>query len=103
MAPDREVFINLEPDLRVRFRRSNAPPPVSYTITLESLENGSWIVVRLWDNADGADEHHEHEYTRASGKQPPTIRDFATVNEAMAAAIRKAKIDGEEIVRQSRT
>jgi hypothetical protein len=99
----REVFIDLEPDLRIRFRRSDAPPPISYAITLESLEDGSWTVVRLWDNADGIDQHHEHEHTRAAGKQAPRVHEFATVNEAMAAAIRKAKMNGEEIVRQWRT
>ena len=35
-AAEREVFIDLEPGTRIRFRASEAPPPLSYTITLES-------------------------------------------------------------------
>jgi hypothetical protein len=96
----REVFIDVEPGIRIRFRRSEAPPPVSYAITLESLEDGEWTTVRLWDNADAVDEHHEHEHTRNEGKQPPTILEFKSGNDAMAAAIRKAKAEAPEIVRR---
>ncbi len=100
MVPaEREIFIDVEPDIRIRYRRGEPPPPVSYAITLESLEDGDWTTVRLWDNADTVDEHHEHEYTRASGKQRPTILDFSSPNEAMAAAIGKAKAGAPEIVR----
>ena len=102
-ATQREVFIDIEPDLRIRFRRSQAPPPVSYAITLEFLSEGRWTVVRLWDNADGIDEHHEHRYTHTGGKQAPTVHDFSSVNEAMAAAIGKAKAEALEIVRQWRS
>lgn len=99
---DREIFIDLEPGVRIRFRRSEAPPPVSYAITLEVLEGDEWTTVRLWDNADDFDEHHEHAYTPADGKQPPTILDLESSNDAMAAAIRKAKDEAEEIVRRWR-
>ena len=58
--------------------------------------------MRLWDNADAVDEHHEHEYARASGKQAPAVLDFGSPNEAMAAAIKKAKAEAPEIVRQWR-
>ena len=58
--------------------------------------------MRLWDNADAVDEHHEHEHTRAGGKQVATILDFDSPNEAMAAAIRKAKREALEIVKQWR-
>lgn len=75
---------------------------MSYAITLESLEDGAWATVRLWDNADAVDEHHDHEYTRHDGKQPPTLRRFKSSNEAMAAAIRTAKTEASEIVRQWR-
>ena len=68
MGGDREVFIDLEPGTRIRFRRSEAPPPVSYAITLEILEDSEWTTVRLWDNADDVDEHHEHAYTRRRGQ-----------------------------------
>lgn len=96
------MFIDIEPDLRIRFRRSQAPPPVSYAITLERRDAGAWMTVRLWDNADGPDEHHEHAYTRAGGKQPPVVLDFDSPNTAMAAAIRKAKDDAAELVGQWR-
>ncbi len=96
----REVFIDVEPGVRIRFRRSQPPPPLSYAITLEFQEGGRWTTVRLWDNADAVDEHHEHVYRRTDGKQPAAILDFATANEAMAAAIRKAKLGAGEIVRQ---
>lgn len=103
MAPaEREVFIDLEPDTRVRFRRSESPPPISYAITLEILEGSEWTTVRLWDNADDLDEHHEHAYKPESGKQPPTISEFKSSNDAMAAAIRKAKAEAPEIVRRWR-
>lgn len=75
---------------------------MSYAIVLESLEDSEWTTVCLWDNADVVDEHHEHEYTRAGGKQAPAILEFSSSNEAMAAAIRKAKTEAPEIVRQWR-
>jgi hypothetical protein len=96
----REIFIDVEPGIRIRFRRSEPPPPVSYAITLESLEDGEWATVCLWDNADAVDEHHEHRHTRTDGKQPAMIMGFDSPNDAMAAAIRKAKADAPEIVRQ---
>ena len=99
---EREVFIDLEPGTRIRFRRSEAPPPVSYAITLEALEDDDWATVRLWDNADNVDEHHEHAHTREGGKQPATILEFKSSNDAMAAAIRKAKAEAAEIVRKWR-
>lgn len=103
MVPtEREIFIDVERGIRIRFRRSEPPPPVSYAITLESLEDGEWRTVRLWDNADGVDEHHEHEHTRTGGKQAATFLDFASPNVAMAAAIGKAKREAPEIVRQWR-
>jgi hypothetical protein len=92
----------VEPGIRIRFRRSEPPPPVSYAITLESFEGGEWATVRLWDNSDAVDEHHEHEHTRTGGKQVATILDFDFPNVAMAAAIRKAKREALEIVRQWR-
>jgi len=99
---EREIFIDIEPDIRIRFRRSEAPPPVSYAITLEYLFDGSWTTVRLWDNADDVGEHHEHEYTRATGKQSPEIHQFDSPNDAMAAAIGRAKSEAQKFVRQWR-
>jgi hypothetical protein len=100
---EREIFIDVEPDIRIRFRRSEAPPPVSYAITLEHLFDGNWTTVRLWDNADGVDEHHEHEHTRAGGKQAPEVHEFESPNRAMAAAIRKAKSEAQRFVKQWRS
>ncbi len=103
MVPtEREIFIDVGPGIRIRFRRSEPPPPISYAITLESLDDGDWMTVRLWDNADAIDEHHEHEHTRTGGKQAATILDFDSPNVAMAAAIKKAKGKALEIVRQWR-
>jgi hypothetical protein len=98
----REIFIDVEPGIRIRFRRSEPPPPAFYAITLESVEGSEWTTVRLWDNADAVDEHHEHEHTKTSGKQAAAILDFDSPNQAMAAAIRKAKGDALKIVRQWR-
>lgn len=86
--------------IRIRYRRSEPPPPFSYAITLEVIDQGQWHTVRLWDNADALDEHHEHAYTRGEGKQMPRILAFASTNQAMAAAIAEAKRRAEEIVRQ---
>lgn len=102
MTGEREVFIDLKPGMRIRFRRGEAPPPVSYAITLEALEDSEWATVRLWDNADDVDEHHEHAHTREGGKQRPAILEFKSSNDAMAAAIRKAKDEAAEIVRKWR-
>ena len=52
---------------------------MTYAITLEYEEKGSWRTVRLWDNAD-----------------------FGSVNDAMAVAIAKAKAEAAEMVRQWR-
>lgn len=101
-STEREIFIDVEPDIRIRYRRSEPPPPVLYAIMLEAFEDGEWTTVRLWDNADAVDEHHEHEHTRAGGKQVPVVLAFSSPNEAMAAAIRKAKADAPAIVRQWR-
>jgi hypothetical protein len=94
----REAFIDVEPRVRVRFLRSEPPPPFNYAITLEVLAAGRWGTIRLWDNAHALDEHHEHEYTRGEGKQPPMKLEFSSTNEAMAAAIRKATTEWQTIL-----
>jgi hypothetical protein len=100
--PGREVFIDLERGVRIRYRRSESPPPLQYAITLEVLVETRWTTVRLWDNADAVDEHHEHEYSRSRGKQPPVILPVASVNAAMAGAIEKAGTQWPAIVRRWR-
>lgn len=87
---------------RVRFRRSEAPPPFWYAVTLELIDGDRLRTVRLWDNADALDEHHEHVYTQAGGKHDPALLEFASTNEAMAAAIDSAKLNAAEMVRQWR-
>jgi hypothetical protein len=44
-----------------------------YAITLEHEEDGEWLTVRLWDNADGVDEHHEHAHTRSGGETTESL------------------------------
>lgn len=99
----REVFIDLERDVRIRYRRSEAPPPLQYAITLEIRVEDRWTTIRLWDNADAVDEHHEHEYIRGQGKQPPAVWQFASVNAAMGATIERAATRWPAIVRRWRT
>jgi len=101
-APWRETFHEVKALRRahIRYRRSAPPPPFSYAVTLEVVEEGKLHTVRLWDNADSVHEHHEHIYTRGGGKQDPLIMEFASPNEAMAAAIAKAKREAGEMVRQ---
>lgn len=93
----------MEPGLRIRYRRSEAPPPYRYAIALEWKEADDWHTVRLWDNADGVDVHHEHAYTRSGGKQPPILLPFGSPNEAIAAAISRARSKPEEVVEQWRS
>lgn len=94
----REVFIDIEPNVRVRYRRSEPPPPLEYAVTLEVEIEGQWTTIRLWDNADDVDLHHEHEYTRNQGKQPAVVQDAPSINDAMAAAIRKATSEWQAIL-----
>ena len=99
MTPEhlREFATRLADDVRVRFRRSERPP-IEYAITLEIQVRDEWTTIRLWDNADDLDQHHEHAYTQDAGKQPPTIRTYASTNEAMAAAMARALGHWQEIV-----
>lgn len=104
VATQREVVYETDdPSIRVRYRRSEPPPPYTYAVTVEA-ENGEelWTTVRLWDNADDVNEHHVHEYTRDGEKQKPLIRRFDSVNEAIATAIAEARENPSEIVRQWR-
>lgn len=101
MSPDapwpREVFVDLDPDVRIRYGRSERLP-ISYAIMLEAQIDGHWTAIRLWDNAHDADEHHEHEYTATEGKLDPAVRPFGTVNQAMAAAMTQAAEDWPTIL-----
>jgi hypothetical protein len=103
VATPREVADEVAPGIRVCYRRSEPPRPYTYAVTVE-VEVGEdvWTTVRLWDNADDVHEHHVHQYTRREGKQKPTIRKFASVNEAMAVANEEARKRAKEIVRQWR-
>jgi hypothetical protein len=103
VATEREALFEVTADFRVRYRRSEPPPPYTYAVTVEVEEGaGRWMTVRLWDNADDVYEHHVHQYTRQGEKQKPTVRDFDSVNEAMAVANAEARGKAEEIVRQWR-
>lgn len=102
VATNREVLIKVEAGIRVRYRRSEPPPPYTYAITLEVYEESVWKTVRLWDNADNVYEHHVHEYTREGEKQRPMILQFDSVNEAMAAANDEARNRAQKLVREWR-
>jgi hypothetical protein len=103
VATPREVHEEVEPGVRVRYRRSEPPPPYTYAVTVEvEVAEGRWTTVRLWDNADHVNEHHMHEYTQQEGKHKPVIRKFGSVNEAMAVAHEEARERAKEIVRQWR-
>lgn len=84
--------------VRIRYCRSEHPPPIEYAVVLETLIEGEWTTIALWDNADALDEHHEHRYTRLEGKQEPAMLEFATTNDAMAAAIGKALTEWQAIL-----
>lgn len=99
----REEIFRVDQDLRIRFRRSEAPPPYRYAITVEVREGARWTTVRLWDNAHGPDLHHEHAYTRGGGKQPPVLHVFGSPNEAIPAALELAKRNAYMLVRQWRS
>jgi hypothetical protein len=100
-TPREVVYETDDPSIRIRWRRSEAPPPYTYAVTVEFEEKkGVWTTVRLWDNADDVYEHHVHEYTPDEGKQSPVIRPFDSVNEAMAVAIAEGRGNAAEIVRQ---
>lgn len=95
----REVFIELATDARIRYCRSeHHERPIRYAITLESLLDGEWSTVCLWDNADAPSEHHEHRYNRASGKLAPRLLPHRSSNKAMNNAIDTATLDWRRIV-----
>lgn len=103
IATEREVVYDQDEScVRVRYRRSEPPPPYTYAVTVEVREQGVWQTVRLWDNADDVHEHHVHEYTPNEGKQKPEIRKFNSINDAMAVATFEARKMTKEIVRQWR-
>jgi len=101
VATPREVLDEVAPGVRVRYCRSEPPPPYTYAVTVEvEVAEQSWTAVRLWDNADDVNEHHMHRYTRQEGKQSPEILNFKSVNEAIAASKKEAQEGWAEMVRQ---
>lgn len=94
---DREIFIDVEPDVRVRYRRTESPPPWRYAVILEILVEGTWATIHLWDNAHDPEIHQEHEETRREGKKGPIVLDFESVRDAMAAAVEKGVGQWREI------
>jgi hypothetical protein len=54
-------------------------------------------------NAHSVVEHHEHEYTSSQGKRDPTVQSFITVNQAMAAAMKRAIEDWPTILEDWRS
>ena len=70
---------------------------------LETRIDREWTAIRLWDNAHGVEEHHEHEYTFSQGKRDPTMHPFKSVNQAMAAAMTRAAEDWPAILENWRS
>jgi hypothetical protein len=93
----REVFVDITTDVRIRYGRSERLP-FRYAIVLEAQIEDAWTTIRLWDNAHGAKEHHEHEYTRSEGKHEPIVHAFGSTNQAMAAAMTQAARDWQTIL-----
>jgi hypothetical protein len=98
----REVFIDVGLGVRIRYGRSEEVP-FRYAIVLETIVDGEWTAFRLWDNAHGVGEHHEHEYTRSSGKQRPMVHRFGSINEAMANAMTQAAQEWPSMLESWRT
>jgi hypothetical protein len=80
----REIFIDLDMTVHIRYRRSEHPPPIEYAVMLEVLIDGEWHTIALWTTLSAVDEHHEHRSTRPEGKQAPTKLAFPSTNDAMA-------------------
>lgn len=98
----REVFVDITPDVRIRYGRSELLP-IRYAISLEAFLDSKWTTIRLWDNAHDPNEHHEHEYTRSKGKGDPTIHPLRSINEAMATAMTRAGQEWQAILDSWRT
>lgn len=50
VAFDREIFIDVEPDVRIRHRRSTSPP-YRYELAVEQLRDDEWATMQLWGSA----------------------------------------------------
>ncbi len=98
----REVFIDVDLWVRIRYGRSEQIP-FRYAIVLETFVDGEWTAFHLWDNAHHVYEHHEHEYTRSTGKQDPTVHGFLTINQAMAEAMERATREWQSMLENWRT
>lgn len=97
MPEEREFFVAVSVDVRVRARLRNRPP-TQYAISLEahSEETGSFETIRLFDNAHGA--HEMHRFRPGTGKMPGEIFFHGNTNAAIPAAIDLLKRDWQEIV-----
>jgi hypothetical protein len=98
----REVFVDITADVRIRYGRSERMP-IRCAIVLETRTEDGWTTIRLWDNAHGVEEHHEHEYTHSGGKCDPVVHAFSSTNQAMAAAMTRAARDWQTILENWRS
>jgi hypothetical protein len=79
----REWFIGLDPGVRIAVATSGRPIG-GYVVRLEFLNDGSWVTVRLFDNAHG--HHDEHAYI-GQEKQPASDFFYGPTTQALPAAI----------------
>jgi hypothetical protein len=93
---DRIRRYRLAPDVLVVIQRSSSHP-VEYAILLLVERNRRWHRVRIFDNAHGSTEHHEHRFIGFE-KQEPIIT-HGSVNDAMHAAEVKLRGGWFDIVR----
>jgi hypothetical protein len=72
---------------------------VAYAVALRVYERSRYRTVRLYDYVATHGEHHMHRYTREGAKrQPPEVRDYATVQDGFGAAIDQVKASAPEMI-----
>ncbi len=96
MPKDRTWRRRLASNLVMVVERSSSHP-VEYAIVLLLERGGTLHTVRMFDNAHGPTEHHEHRYIGAEKQEP--IVTYGPINDAMQAAEVKLRGGWRDIVR----
>lgn len=84
MRDQRQWRIELARDVAIVARRS-AGRDFGYSVVLVARRGHHWETVRVFDNAHGVREHHEHRYLGAERQAP--IVSYGPEHLAMAEAI----------------